>query len=434
MNKFLNPILGNTQIRKNAYTDFLRLDNGVRIILDPIDSLKSASVGVWVNVGTRNEDDSNNGIAHLLEHLVFKGAGGRNATQIAEDSEERGIYINASTSYERTGFYARCLSDEIEFAINICADLVLEPHFDPKDFELEKNVVISEINEAFDDAEDRVGVLSQMAAFYNQPLGRPILGDEQSLDNINLDMVKNFHTKYLNPANIIVAFGGGINKDEAIDIANKRFGHLKPFDAKLIRSAYATNKHLHETRKIEQFQFVLSTNAPKAGDKQMYASQIMGSVLGGGMASRLFQDLREKRGLVYGIDTYLEKYSDIGRFIIAAGCLEKNASEVIKRIDEHLFEIANYGPNEKELLRAKKTFETSMMLSLENPSSRINAAISQVFILDKIINSDEITDSIRNTNQEQIMEIAKLSLDRSLRASSCIGDTKAQKFVESFII
>lgn len=410
----------------------IRLENGIRIIFDPLYHLKSASVGIWVNIGTRHEKENENGIAHLLEHMVFKGAGGRNAKQLAEDAEERGIYLNASTSYERTGFYARCLESEAVFAFNLCADLILKPHFDANDFALEKNVVLHEINEAFDDAEDRAGVLNQMAAFNNQALGRPILGDETSLNNLSHETLINFHKKYLNPKNLIIAFGGAFDEEKAIEAINARFGNLKPQDNDFLFDAFATKLSLFETRKTEQLQIVLSMFAPSAKEDTFFASQIFGAILGGGMASRLFQDLRENRGLVYGIDTYLEKFIDIGRLNIGAGTNKKSAREVISRTLGHIEDLAQIGPNDKEMQRAKKSIETSLMMAMENSSSRISAMVNQVAIFNEILNIDTIANNIENIEHKEIIKLANLSLNKDFRAASAVG-TKGQEYIEGFL-
>lgn len=413
-------------------SEIIRLDNGIRVIFDPLPHIKSASVGIWVDIGTRHENENENGIAHLLEHMVFKGAGGRNATQLAEDAEERGIYLNASTSYERTGFYARCLGSEALFAFDLCADLITKPHFDPQDFILEKNVVLHEINEAFDDAEDRAGVLNQMAAFSNQALGRPILGDEASLNAITHDNLIDFHAKYKDPENLIIAFGGAYNKDDALNIAKMRFGDLKKQAPKTNNAPYATNKALFEARKTEQLQLVLSMYAPGAKGEFLFSSQILSAILGGGMASRLFQDLREKRGLVYGIDAYIEKFTDIGRLNIAAGTHNKSTKEVISRTLGHIEDLAQKGPTDKEIARAKKSIETSIMLAMENSSSRLAAMVNQTAIFNEILNIDTITSKINNVTCEEIMALANQALDKNLRAASGVG-TKGNEHIEEFL-
>ncbi len=411
----------------------ITFDNGLRIVLDEMPHIRSSTIGVWIDAGTIDESETQNGIAHFLEHLVFKGAGSRNATQLAEDAEARGIYLNAATSYERTGFYARCLGDEAEFAFNLIADLVLAPHFDKKDFELEKNVVLHEINEAFDDAEDRAGVLNQAACFENQSLGRPILGTQESLAAISIDEVKTFHKNFLNPANIIVAFGGAFNEKHAIEMVSKRFGDLKIQSICEKPQAKATSALIFEARKNEQLQVVLSMRAPSARSDNLFASQVLGAVLGGGMASRLFQDLREKRGLVYGIEAWPEKFLSVGRLNIAAGTNAKSLNEFIKRTLAHIEDLALNGPNEAELARAKRTIETGLMLGLESSSSRISALVNQLYVFGKTIDLDETEKRIRGVNGEMVKEMAQFALNKDFRAASAVG-VKGEEDLSRFLI
>lgn len=410
----------------------IEFDNGLRLVLDRMPHLRSATIGIWVNVGTIDETEEENGIAHFLEHLVFKGAGARTATQLAEDAEARGIYLNAATSYERTGFYARCLGDEAEFAFNLCADLVLLPTLNKKDFELEKNVVLHEINEAFDDAEDRAGVLNQLACFENQSLGRPILGTMESLAAIDIDCARNFHKAFLNPANIIVAFGGAFDETAAIEYVTKRFGNLERGPVKEKPQAFAKGNVLFETRKNEQLQAVLSMRAPSAKSESLFASQVFGAVLGGGMASRLFQDLREKRGLVYGIEAWPEKFLSVGRLNIAAGTNAKSAGEFVKRTLSHIEDIAQNGPNDAELARAKRTIETGIMLGLESSSSRISALVNQLYVFDKTFDLDETEKKIRSVDAQMVKEMAQFALDNETRAASAVG-AKGESDIAQFL-
>lgn len=410
----------------------IKLDNGIRIILDPISHLKSASVGVWANVGTRHENTHNNGVAHLLEHLVFKGAGGRSASALAEDAEGRGVYLNAATSHERTGFFARCLSDEVGFALGLCTDLVLSPHLDDKDFELEKNVVISEINEAFDDAEDRASVLSQMASYHAQPLGMPILGDAASLNAINKAQIERFHAMYSAPDNLIIGVSGAFDEAQILEITSRTFGALNPKPAIVPINAKFTKNILFEGRKIEQSQIALSFSLPKPSRKDLFISQIFSSILSGGMASRLLSDLREKYGLVYNIDAYCENYFDVSRLNISFGCAAENGAKALNIIEHHLDDLAQNGPHEIELARAKKVLETSILLAFENPSSRLSSMVGQIFVFGETLNIDEISNGINSVTAQQIQAIAAFTRDPSDRTASAIGSSKIEKLIISF--
>ncbi len=395
-------------------------------------SIQSASVGVWINIGTINETKANNGAAHFLEHLVFKGAGKRNAKQIAEDAENRGIYMNAATSYEKTGFFARCLGEEAGFALQMCADLVLEPKLEKNDIELEKNVVLHEIKEANDDAEDRANVLNQAASFANQSLGMPILGDEASLGLLNQDKIIEFHKNYRNPENIVIGAAGNIDIENIIDIANKRFGHLMNSKSQPIQTSVSTTGIETEEREIEQMQISISFDGAPEGDN-IFTNRLFCAILGGGMSSRLFQDLREKRGLVYGIDAFEEKFKDLSRIGIGVGCAPNKSEEVLKRINGHIEDLANTGPLDSELSRAKKALETSMMISLENPSSRITSSVYQLLKYSRLISIPQITSAIKNTDGKDIMNVAKYMLNSNKRAIGAVGPNLKNLNLPSFI-
>lgn len=412
-------------------TKLITLENGVRLILDPISHLRSASVGVWVNVGTRHENAYNNGTAHLLEHLVFKGAGGRSAAALAEDAEGRGVYLNAATSYERTGFFSRCLADEVGFALGLCTDLVLSPHLDEHDFILEKQVVLSEINEAFDDAEDRASVLSQLASYQGQPLGMPILGDADTLKNINKAQIEVFHQYYSAPSSLLIGVSGSFDQTEILDIVGKSFGALNKRLCNVPIEAKFTANTEFEHRNIEQTQIALSFKLPKPSRQDLFISQIFSNILAGGMASRLLSDLREKQGLVYNIDAYCENYFDAGRLNIAFGCAEKNAGKAISIIEQHLDDLANNGPNEPELARAKKVLETSILLAFENPSSRLSSMIGQIFTFGESLEIADISKGIQAVTARQIQDVALATRAPLSRSASAIGSQKIEKLISN---
>lgn len=383
-------------------------------------SIQSASVGVWVNSGTRAETKSNNGAAHFLEHLVFKGAGNRNAKQIAEDAENRGIYLNAATSYEKTGFFARCLGEEAEYALEMCADLVLAPSLDEKDIATEKSVILHELKEANDDSEDRANVLNQSASFKYQSLGMPILGDEESILGLNQEKITNFHQYYKNPENIVIGVAGQIEIDRLVDTIMRRFSPLKQSAAPKPKAAYSTAEIETEDRDIEQMQLAISFDGSPEGEN-FFANRLFCAILGGGMSSRLFQDLREDRGLVYGIDAFEEKFYEINRIGIGAGCNPDKSAEVLKRIKGHIEDLANNGPTENELLRAQKALETSIMISLENPSSRLTSAVYQLLKYSKTFSNSQIANLIKNTIKDDIMKTGMHMLNSNKMALGMVG-------------
>ena len=414
-------------------TQVISLENGVRIVCEPMSQIKSTSVGVWVNVGTRSETKHNNGVAHFLEHLVFKGAAGRDAKQIAEEADSRGIYLNAATSYEKTGFFARCLKDEAISAFNLCADLVLEPKLDKNDIELEKNVVLHEIKEANDDAEDRANVLNQSASFRNQALGMPILGDEQSLKSLTQEKIIEFHKSYSKPQNIIIGIAGAFDFDTIIQITTERFGALTPSIQDSFALATSTSYVEKETRGIEQMQLSLSFDGAPEKEAGIFTNRLFCSILGGGMSSRLFQDLREKRGLVYNIDAFEEKFLELSRIGICAGCDPKNTDEVINRILHHIEDLSLNGPSDAELVRAKKALETSMLISLENPSSKLTSAVYQLTKYAKTFSISDIEHAIRQTTVNDIKDSAQIALAHNKRALGLVGPELKSDSFERFV-
>jgi predicted Zn-dependent peptidase len=411
------------------------LDNGVRLLLDPMPGLATSSVGVWVRAGTRAETQAENGIAHLLEHLVFKGAGGRDARALVEEAEGRGIYLNAATGYERTGFFARCLGEDAGFALGLASDLVLKPHLYEADLELEKGVILQEIGEAFDDAEDRCGVLHQMAAFPDQALGRPILGDEASLAGITKAHIDGFRARMYAPSSMLIAVSGALDEAAIIDQISAAFGALPRFEADRPQAAQVGGQVFTEVRDSEQVHLTLSLPGPKLGSDAALAARVMCEILGGGMASRLFQDLRETRGLVYSVEAFCDLYEDTGRICIAAGCGAGAAHDVATRAAQHLIDMAENGPAEAEIKRAGRILEASMMMAAESPAARCEGAVSQTLLYGRPLALSEVRERVRNVTAAHVQEAARAAVAAGRAggaAASAVGPQKGLASASAF--
>jgi predicted Zn-dependent peptidase len=386
--------------------ELVTLDNGVRVALDPMPGLATAAVGVWVRVGARWERAEENGIAHLFEHMAFKGAAGRDARTFAETVESLGASLNAATGYERTSYYGRALGEHAACALDLVADIVLEPHWAGEDLEKEKHVVAQERGEAFDQADDRVFEAHQALVFANQPMGRPILGEEETVGAVTIEALRAFRDAHLTAERVVIAAAGAFDRDDILDAAHRRFGELPRGEGARPVAAFAAGGAVGEQRRIEQANIALSWPGPSVGDSDLYAARLLAEILGGGMSSRLFQDIRETRGLVYAIDAYLETYEDVGRLGVFAGCAARDAGSVVGYVGDALEDLALRGPTAAELARAKATLCAGVLMGAEAPLARVEARAAQVFLLGAPALFSDLRARIEATTIEDVQAIA----------------------------
>jgi predicted Zn-dependent peptidase len=391
--------------------ELIRLPNGVRIALDPMPGLGTASLGVWQRVGARWEPAELNGIAHLFEHMAFKGAGSRDPRQFAEAIENVGAIMNAGTGYERTAYYARVLTEHAPFVLNLIADVLFEPHWAPDDLEKEKGVVAQERGEAFDAPDDRIFELHQGVLYRGQPLGRPILGEDSTLANVTVEKLRAFHDDHMAPERIVISIAGAFDRNAFVEAAEKRFGHLAPRAPQERPDAHPQPGAVGETRKLEQTHLVFSWPAPPQGSDKLFAARLLSEIFGGGMSSRLFQEVRETRGLVYAIDSFIDTVEDDGRLHVYAGCSAKNAATVATIVRDQLALMADHGPTDAELTRAKAVARASMLMGLEAPSARAEARVSQVFLRDRLVAFDEIRARMDAVTADEIQALARAALE-----------------------
>jgi len=411
--------------------ELVRLPNGVRIALDPMSNLHTAAVGVWQRVGARWESAEQNGIAHLFEHMAFKGAGPRDARQFAEAIENVGGIINAATGYERTAYFARVTSENAPFAIELIADILFAPHWHPAELEKEKGVVAQERGEAFDQPDDRVFELHQAALYPDQALGRPILGEEETLRHVDVAALSAFREAHMSPERVVISVAGAYDRDALVDTITARFGGLsaKP---KIERPAARAHKGAaDETRSLEQTHLVLSWPAPAAGADALFAARLLAEIFGGGMASRLFQEVRETRGLVYAIDAFLDAFEDDGRLIVYAGCAAENARDVAEIVRDQLHQLAAHGPTDAELRRAKAVAGAQLMMGMEAPSSRAEAHAARVLLRDKVISMEEFKDSLDAIDAAAVQALAREAL-KGPGCAAAIGPKAGHGAISAF--
>jgi predicted Zn-dependent peptidase len=390
--------------------ELIALPNGVRVVLEPMPGLLSAAVGVFVRVGARWEAAEENGVAHLFEHMAFKGAGGRDARAFAEAAESVGAALNASTGYERTSYYARVIREHAPFALELIADIVLEPHWEPAELEKEKGVVRQEMGEAFDQPDDRVFEVHQAAAFPGQALGRAILGAEETLAAISIETLRAFRDRHYTADRVVIVAAGGFDRAAILDTTERRFSGLAAGGDAALEPAQAAPAAVHEARRLEQAHVVLSWPGVATGAGEIYAARLLSEILGGGFSSRLFQEVREARGLAYAIDSYLEPYEDAGRLGVYAGCAPKDAAEVRALTIAALADLAEHGPTAKELDRAKTVVCAQLLMAAEAPLNRAEARAGQVFTRGALVAFETLAQSLRAVDVEGVRRLAAAAL------------------------
>jgi len=278
-----------------------RLSNGFRIVTENMPGLKSASIGIWVKAGCRHERVDQNGIAHFLEHMAFKGTTSRTSLEIAESLENVGGYMNAYTSREMTAYYARVLEEDVSLALDVISDIVLNPIFDSREIEVERGVILQEIGMTLDTPDDIIFDWLQETAYPDQPMGRSILGPSSHVQNFQKGAFEEFIDQHYRPDQMILAAAGAVDHEAIVAEAEALFGGLTSKDAKALEPARFAGGELREVKDLEQAHFAMALEGPSYGDEQIHTAQIHAIVMGGGMSSRLFQEAREKRGLCYTI-------------------------------------------------------------------------------------------------------------------------------------
>ncbi len=346
-----------------------RLANGFRIVTEAMPGLDSAAIGIWVTVGARNERPEENGIAHFLEHMAFKGTETRSALDIAEAIEDVGGYINAFTSREVTAYYARVLGADVPLALDVLADILLHPAFDPAEIETERGVILQEIGQALDTPDDVIFDWLQEAAFPDQPMGRPILGSPERVRSFDRAALAGFVARHYGPGNMILAAAGAIDHDRLLRQAEALFGALPGREAPPAPPAHFRGRERREEKDLEQAHFALAFEAPGMRDARVYDSQVLAMVMGGGMSSRLFQEAREKRGLCYSIFAQASPYADTGVMTLYAGT---GAGELAELAGLCIDELRRAGDDisEAEVARARAQLKAGLLMGLESPAAR----------------------------------------------------------------
>ena len=378
-----------------------RLSNGVRVVTESMPGLESAAVGVWVGAGGRHEAPEQNGIAHFLEHMAFKGTARRSALRIAEEIEDVGGYVNAYTSREVTAYYARVLAGDVPLALDLCADIVLNPTFDPREIEVERGVILQEIGQALDTPDDIIFDWLQEAAYPEQPMGRTILGPTDRVASFRRADLVDFTGRHYAPGQMIVAAAGAVDHDAVARMAEDLFGHLPARPVHPPEVAAYRGGETRVVKPLEQAHMALAFAQPGYRDDAVYAAQIYAGAIGGGMSSRLFQEAREVRGLCYTIHASVGAYSDTGLLTVYAGTGAEDVGDLARLTVDELRRAAD-DMTEAEVARARVQMKAGMLMGLESPSSRAERLARVVAIWDRVPPLSEAVERIDAVDRDAV--------------------------------
>jgi predicted Zn-dependent peptidase len=409
-----------------------RLGNGVRVVCDRMPGLQTVALSVVAGRGARWEDETRSGWSHLLEHMVFKGAGGRSAHALVEAIEAQGGHINAATGYERTSFQVRALEGGLDLGSAVVADLVFRPHMEPADLAREKQVVGQEIAEAADTPDDLVFEIAQSAAFEGQPLGRPILGTPQSIGAATPETLGAWRGALYAPEALVISAAGALDEDDLLRLAERDFGSAPASaDAQPAPGAAFQGGVRPTAKRLEQANLVVLLPAVGAAHPDYFTLRLLAEILGGGMASRLFQEAREKRGLAYAIDAYSETYVDVGVLGVFAGCAAADAPELVEVVAREMIALTR-PVGDAELARAKAQLKGAMFMAREQPLARAEQAAAQVLLFDRILDPVDLAAQLDAVEPGDLVRLMEAILEPRRAAVAVLGPKPALKAAATF--
>ena len=392
--------------------------NGVRLITETMDHVRSVSVGVWLTRGSRHEPIEHGGIAHFVEHMLFKGTATRSAEDIAQQVDSLGGHLDAFTSKEYAGYYIKVLDEHLPTALDVLSDLVLHPAFKPEDVEREKKVILEEIKMVEDTPDDLVHELFTQSFWDGHPLGRPILGLPDTVNGLTSDVLRSYFNRTYTAGHLVIVAVGNVTHEAMRDLVMPTFGAMSASDEQVVEEPPAVVARAQvRVKELEQSHVCLGTSSYPQNHDHRYAAYVLNTMLGGSMSSRLFQNVRERRGLAYAVFSNLAAYRDTGSLTIYAGCADSAVRELVTVVVEELRGM-KVAPPDAELRRAKDHLKGSLMLSLESTSSRMSNLARQEMYFDRQFGLDETIQGIERVTAEDVVHVA-----RDLFASGSLGAT-----------
>ncbi len=382
------------------------MPNGIVVATDRMDQVETATLGVWVSVGTRNEAPHENGVSHMLEHMAFKGTKRRSARGIAEEIEAVGGHLNAYTGREATAYHAKVLKDDVPLALDIIADILQHSVFDADELAREREVVLQELGQARDTPDDIVFDHFQATAFPNQPLGRPVLGSVETVSALERRTLFDHMARHYHGCRMIVAAAGNIEHEAIADLTARLFGSVPPGVVEPPQVARYAGGDYRGAEDLEQVHLVLGLPSIPLGHPDQYAVSVLSTVLGGGMSSRLFQEAREKRGLVYSIYSFNSSFTDCGVFGVYAGTGEKSLRQLVPLIFDELTGTAD-AVKPEELMRAKAQLKADLLMSLESTGARAEQTVRQLTTYGRVLPIAEIVAAVESVDAAAVRRCAQ---------------------------
>lgn len=400
------------------------LSNGMTVLTDNMPHLESASLGVWVKSGSRCETDEEHGISHMLEHMAFKGTTTRSSREIVETIENVGGDLNAATSIEHTGYFARVLKDDVGLAAELLADILQNSLFDEKELAREQQVVVQEIGASHDDPDDQVFELFQKAAFPDQAIGRTILGTPESVCALTPDDIRSYMDRNYVGENMLLAAAGKVDHDALVEIADKRFANVKSTAAPTPQKAEYIGGDKQVKSDHEQAHILIGLEGRPYNSDGFYASQILAKILGGGMSSRLFQEVRERRGLCYSVYAFNWSFADSGVFGVAASTGPDKVAELVPVILQEL-RSATEQITDEEVIRVRNQIRAGLLMSLESPGARASQLARHQILWGRPIPMQETVDRINRITADRVKQIASEIFDNAKPSVAAIGPVDA---------
>jgi predicted Zn-dependent peptidase len=392
-----------------SHSDMLRvsrLTNGLTVITDRMDAVETASLGVWVNAGTRHETPDINGVSHMLEHMAFKGTERRSARAIAEEIEAVGGHLNAYTSREHTAYYAKVLREDVDLALDLVSDILQHSTLDAKELAREQEVVVQEISQAIDTPDDIIFDHFQSTAFPDQAVGWPVLGTADIVRGMTRDTLSGYLRDNYCASRMILSAAGRIDHDTLVAKAERHFVGLPTDHPASQDHARYLGGDFREERDLEQVHVVLGFDGVSYSDPDFYAASVLSTLLGGGMSSRLFQEIREKRGLAYSIYSFTTSYNDGGLFAVYAGTGEAEVAEVVPVVCDEIMKVTQEIQTD-EVRRARAQLKASILMSMESTSSRCEQAARQMLAHGHPVPAEEVVAKVEAVDEANVLRVAR---------------------------